>query len=265
MDRPATMINISRRQPWRSASSSIRPSRGSTGMAASRRPTLVSRGLVPRSPVGERTELGQQPQAVGDLGAVRWLQEREGGDVAQLGRRHLQDHRREVGAQDLRLGELRAARRSPPRCRAGCTPPARPGRSARPADRRKPGRSARSAAAAPWSGPSSGRSGPCRRRRRSGCRARSARSPRRWWPARPGGPGAARTPGAARPPRAGRTAAAPRWRAASARRSPPRRPGSLARRSRKTKMSPPPRPLSSRTASTMPPTWSASPSVSSGR
>ena len=38
IDRPETMISTSRRQPWRSAASSIRPSRGSSGSAASRRP-----------------------------------------------------------------------------------------------------------------------------------------------------------------------------------------------------------------------------------
>ena len=55
--------------------------------------------------------------------------------------------------------------------------------------------------------------------RRSGCRARSATSRRRWWPARCGGRCAARTPSAARPWAAGRRAAAPRCCAASRPRS----------------------------------------------
>ena len=47
-------------------------------------------------------------------------------------------------------------------------------------------RPARSAAAAPWCGGCSGRCGRCPGRSRTGCRARSARSRRRWWPARSG-------------------------------------------------------------------------------
>ena len=100
-------------------------------------------------------------------------------------------------------------------------------------------RSARSAAAAPWCGGCSGRSGRCRGRRRSGCRARSARSRRRWWRARSGGRCAAGRPGAARPRTAGRRAAA----ISVSRRSRRRRSASAVSRisrspERKTRMSP---------------------------
>ena len=72
-------------------------------------------------------------------------------DVAQAERGHLQDDRREVGAQDLRLGELGPGRRSPPRCTAGCRCRPRCARSGPCAGWPTPARSARSAAAAPWS------------------------------------------------------------------------------------------------------------------
>ncbi len=52
-------------------------------------------------------ELLEQQVAVADGGAVGRFDEGEGGDVAEADRRHLQDDRGEVGAQDLRLGELR--------------------------------------------------------------------------------------------------------------------------------------------------------------
>ncbi len=56
----------------------------------------------------ERRQLLQEPDAVADLAAVGRVQEREGLDVAEADRRHLQDHRGEAGAQDLRVGVARA-------------------------------------------------------------------------------------------------------------------------------------------------------------
>ena len=56
----------------------------------------------------ERAELLQQRDAVADLATVGRVQEREVLDVAEVDRRHLQDHRREAGPQDLRVGEARA-------------------------------------------------------------------------------------------------------------------------------------------------------------
>ncbi len=102
------MTRTSRTHPWRSASSTIRPSRGSTGNRASRRPIGVS-GRIPAA-VGrsDRGQFLEQQVAVADGGRVRRFDEREGGDVAEPDRRHLQDDRRQVGAQDLRFGELRA-------------------------------------------------------------------------------------------------------------------------------------------------------------
>ena len=56
----------------------------------------------------DRPQLLQQPDAVADLAAVGRVQEREVLDVAELERGHPQDHRGEVGAQDLGVGEARA-------------------------------------------------------------------------------------------------------------------------------------------------------------
>ena len=65
----------------------------------------VRRALVPE-PQG--AELLQQPQPVLHRARVGRLHEREGQQVTQLKGDHLQDHRGQVGTQDLRLGELRA-------------------------------------------------------------------------------------------------------------------------------------------------------------
>ena len=78
-----------------------RPSRTAPSSASSSRPALMPRG-------------------------VRRREERERGDVAEPERDHLQDDRREVRPQDLRIRVLRAASRSPPpsrggsRCRRSC-------------------------------------------------------------------------------------------------------------------------------------------------
>ncbi len=58
---------------------------------------------------GERAELLEQLDAVGDVALVRWVDERELRQVAEAQVGHLQDDRGEVRPQDLRLGELRAA------------------------------------------------------------------------------------------------------------------------------------------------------------
>ncbi len=58
--------------------------------------------------VVERGQLLQQPDPVADLAPVGRIEEREVRDVAERGRRHLQDHRREVGPEDLGVGERRA-------------------------------------------------------------------------------------------------------------------------------------------------------------
>ena len=55
----------------------------------------------------ERVQLGEEGQSVGDVAGVGRVDEREGGDVAEADGRHLQDHRGQVGAQDLGIGELR--------------------------------------------------------------------------------------------------------------------------------------------------------------
>ena len=104
IDRAAAMTSTSRTTPSRSASRIIRPRRGSIGSRASRCPTLVEPAAAP---VRDRAELLQQLHAVGDVALVGRLDEREPPDVAEPQRRHLQDDRGEVGAQDLGVGEHR--------------------------------------------------------------------------------------------------------------------------------------------------------------
>ncbi len=59
-------------------------------------------------PLGvERAQLLQQLHPVANLPPVGRVQERKFGDVAESQRGHLQDDRGQVGAQDLRVGELR--------------------------------------------------------------------------------------------------------------------------------------------------------------
>ncbi|MNP07702.1 hypothetical protein D3C76_997400 [compost metagenome] len=53
----------------------------------------------------DRRELLQQVEAVADRLAIRRFDKREGVNLAQAQVQHLQDHRREVGTQDLRVGE----------------------------------------------------------------------------------------------------------------------------------------------------------------
>ena len=105
---PATMIMISAgsRAAPRPAASGPSGGRPGSGPAGGRCAVSVGRSPSPRR---QRPELAQQPQTVVDLAGVRRLDEREGGDRAQVGGGHLQDHRGQVGAQDLRLGELRPA------------------------------------------------------------------------------------------------------------------------------------------------------------
>jgi hypothetical protein len=54
----------------------------------------------------EGAELVQEADAVGDRSPIGRVDEREGGDVAEADRRHLQDDRRQVGAEDLGIGVL---------------------------------------------------------------------------------------------------------------------------------------------------------------
>ncbi len=55
----------------------------------------------------DRPQLLQEPDAVGDLPGVRRVEEREPRDVAEPQAGHLEDDRREVGPEDLGVGELR--------------------------------------------------------------------------------------------------------------------------------------------------------------
>jgi hypothetical protein len=57
---------------------------------------------------GERTEFLEEPDPVGDLSGVGWVDEREPGDITQAQGGHLEDDRGQRGALDLGLGELGA-------------------------------------------------------------------------------------------------------------------------------------------------------------
>ena len=91
-----------------SASTIIRASRGSSGSCASCLPIGVSRrcrSLAFADSTAPSSVSSCRPSVM-----LRWsggVDERERGDVAEADRRHLQDDRGEVGAQDLGLGELR--------------------------------------------------------------------------------------------------------------------------------------------------------------
>ena len=100
----AAMTSTSRRQPSRSASRIIRPSRGSIGSRASRLPILVSRSseeIALSSSSSCRPAVTLRRSGGSTNGNRR--------QVAEPERGHLQDHRGQVGAQDLGLGELRAS------------------------------------------------------------------------------------------------------------------------------------------------------------
>ena len=55
----------------------------------------------------DRAQFFVQPDAVGDAAGVRRVHEREVGHLAEIERGRLQDDRGQVGAEDLRVGELR--------------------------------------------------------------------------------------------------------------------------------------------------------------
>src|SRR5207249_810823 len=55
----------------------------------------------------DRAQFLEQPDTVRDVAGLRRIHEREVRDIAEAERRRLQDDRREAGAQDLRVGELR--------------------------------------------------------------------------------------------------------------------------------------------------------------
>jgi hypothetical protein len=63
----------------------------------------VARG----APGAQRAQLLEQLDARADVALVGRVDEREPGDVAEAQRRHLEDHAGQVGAEDLRVGELR--------------------------------------------------------------------------------------------------------------------------------------------------------------
>ena len=105
IDSAAASTSTSRTQPSASACRIIRPMRGSTGSWASRRPTSV---IAPSR--------SKAPSSCSSATPSRMLRASGGSrngkpfDVAEAQGGHLQDHRGEVGAQDLRVGVARARR-----------------------------------------------------------------------------------------------------------------------------------------------------------
>jgi hypothetical protein len=73
-------------------------------LAAQRRQLINRRLLVG----GNRPELFQQTHAVLNIAFIRRFDERKRRDVAQPQGGHLQDNGRQVGAQNFRVGKLRA-------------------------------------------------------------------------------------------------------------------------------------------------------------
>ncbi|CAG9217134.1 hypothetical protein BGLA2_2640002 [Burkholderia gladioli] len=72
-----------------------------------RQPRQLAAERSQRVVVVDRAELVEQLVAVGDRAARRRLDEREGLDRAQVQRLHAQDHGRQRGTQDFRIGEAR--------------------------------------------------------------------------------------------------------------------------------------------------------------
>ena len=196
----AVSTSASGTQPASSAATIIRASCGSSGSCAIVRPT----GVRPRPVVSaaRRTEFVQQGQhrrrPAGESGGSR------NGNVAMSPRSRSAICSSTEASEVRRIsGSVNTGRpRSPPPSTAGCTRRRRRDRTGPRVAGRTPARSVRSAAAAPWSWRRSGRSAPFPGRSRTGCRARSTRSRRRWWPAPRVGWSAARTRGAARRPTA---------------------------------------------------------------
>ena len=131
IDSAAASTRTSPTTPWRSASRTIRASRGSAGTRASCRPVLVRRTWSPCVPRVDGAELLEQQDAVLDGPGVGRLDEREGRDVPEAEGRHLEDDRGQVGAEDLGLGELGPPREVllgvEPDAGAGGDPAAAPG------------------------------------------------------------------------------------------------------------------------------------------
>ena len=107
MESAEVMIIASRTQPCFCASSTIRAARVDRELAelALQRRQLINRRLLVG---GDRPEFFQQTHAVLNVAFIRRFDERKRRDVAQPQRGHLQDNGRRVGAQNFRVGKLRA-------------------------------------------------------------------------------------------------------------------------------------------------------------
>ena len=109
MDSAAAMTSTSRTQPLRlglehhpaqpRVDRQLRPAGGRAAVSRGRPSLRRRRRIAPSSCSRATPSLTAAP--------VGRLDERERGDVAEVERGHLQDDRGEVGAQDLRVGELR--------------------------------------------------------------------------------------------------------------------------------------------------------------
>ena len=106
MPRKAVIASISRKQPRSLAAMSMRASFTSTGSRAIVRPIAreLARALVA---LFDRTEFEQLLPTIGDRARLRRFEEREVLDAPQAQRQHPQDHARQRGAADFRIGEAR--------------------------------------------------------------------------------------------------------------------------------------------------------------
>jgi hypothetical protein len=105
IDSPATIASTSGSTSRRRASMSMRAKRGSIGRRAISRPREVPRRR-------DGAQFGEQVERRLHAAAVGLREEREVLDVAEAEGEHLQDDRRERGAEDLGLGVLGRERKS---------------------------------------------------------------------------------------------------------------------------------------------------------
>ena len=197
-----------------SASTTIRAIRGSSGARPARGPVGVSFRLV------EGVQLLEQREAVGDGAAVRRVDERKSSTsprsrAAICSSTEARLVRRISGS----VNSGRVSKSASVYSRIAMPGPSRPHRPERcRADAWLTASIGSRCTLVRWL---SARSAPSRGRSRSGCRARSATSRRRWWPARSVVPCAGRRPCAGRPPTAASRAGRSRCSAAPARRARP--------------------------------------------
>ena len=222
----AAITITSSTQPSPAASSTIRPIRGSTGSCASRRPSCVSLRPVSSSAPSSCSSAMPSRTWRRSGGSRNGKSSTSPRSIAAICRITAARLVRRISGSVKRGRSSKSSSLNSRIAMPSATRPQRPLRWSAHAwrdrlDRQPLDLQPRAVAA---------RCAPCRGRRRSGCRARSATSRRRWWRARRGGPCAASTRAAGRRWTGARTAAGSRRRCAAGPRARRRCRGSRARR-----------------------------------